>query len=231
MIAVAALVLAALVVPQQGTQQQQTEAQVRNQVQQSAAEIRRAALENARAQVEAARAQVEAQRAQIEARQNGGGVLVAPPPLPEAPSGAPRGIVVTRDGKTITIGDAGDGAAVAQAGGPGQVIFRPEIPQGAVILGVAFFIMLAFIAVGLPLARAWARRMDRQSSAPAPFPSDVTDRLERIEHAVESIAIEVERVSEGQRFTTKLLTERPEGAAAAAIPAVSRPDDYAGGGR
>ncbi len=33
-------------------------------------------------------------------------------------------------------------------------------------------------------------------------------RLERIEQAVEAIAIEVERVSEGQRFTTRLLTER-----------------------
>ena len=37
---------------------------------------------------------------------------------------------------------------------------------------------------------------------------DVTSRLERIEQAVDAIAIEVERISEGQRFTTKLLTER-----------------------
>ena len=33
-------------------------------------------------------------------------------------------------------------------------------------------------------------------------------RLERIEHAMDAIAIEVERISEGQRFTTKLLNER-----------------------
>jgi hypothetical protein len=33
-------------------------------------------------------------------------------------------------------------------------------------------------------------------------------RLERVEQAVESIAIEMERVSEGQRFVTKLLVER-----------------------
>jgi len=33
-------------------------------------------------------------------------------------------------------------------------------------------------------------------------------RLERIEQAVDAIAIEVERISEGQRFTTKLLSER-----------------------
>ena len=34
------------------------------------------------------------------------------------------------------------------------------------------------------------------------------DRLRRIEQAVESIAIEVERISEGQRFTTKLFSDR-----------------------
>jgi hypothetical protein len=36
----------------------------------------------------------------------------------------------------------------------------------------------------------------------------VAARLERIEHAVDSVALEVERIAEGQRFTTKLLSER-----------------------
>lgn len=37
----------------------------------------------------------------------------------------------------------------------------------------------------------------------------ITDaRFERLEQAVESIAIEMERVSEGQRFVTKLLIDR-----------------------
>ena len=36
---------------------------------------------------------------------------------------------------------------------------------------------------------------------------EVTDRLERMERALDSVAIEVERISEGQRFTTKLLSE------------------------
>ncbi|HEX6574722.1 MAG TPA: hypothetical protein VF042_07090 [Gemmatimonadaceae bacterium] len=34
------------------------------------------------------------------------------------------------------------------------------------------------------------------------------DRLARLESAVEAIAIEVERISEGQRFTTRLLSEQ-----------------------
>jgi hypothetical protein len=40
-------------------------------------------------------------------------------------------------------------------------------------------------------------------------PHDVTTRLERIEQAVDTIAIEVERISEGQRFVTKVLVQRP----------------------
>jgi hypothetical protein len=38
-------------------------------------------------------------------------------------------------------------------------------------------------------------------------------RLERIEQAVDTIAIEVERISEGQRFVTRLMAERPSAAA------------------
>jgi hypothetical protein len=38
--------------------------------------------------------------------------------------------------------------------------------------------------------------------------TDTDARIERIEHAVDAIAIEIERISEGQRFTTRLLNER-----------------------
>jgi hypothetical protein len=61
----------------------------------------------------------------------------------------------------------------------------------------------------LPISVAWARRIGRRVPTPAPIPSDVTTRLERIEQAVDSIAIEVERISEGQRFVTKIMVERP----------------------
>ena len=37
------------------------------------------------------------------------------------------------------------------------------------------------------------------------------DRLRRLEEAVDAIAIEVERISEAQRFQTKLLAQRVEG--------------------
>jgi len=45
--------------------------------------------------------------------------------------------------------------------------------------------------------------------------------MTRLEQAVESIALEVERISEGQRFTTKLLAERAQ---ADPMRAVSPPE-------
>jgi uncharacterized protein (DUF849 family) len=42
-------------------------------------------------------------------------------------------------------------------------------------------------------------------------------RLARVEQAVESIAIEVERISEGQRFVTKLLSD-PKTGRGAVVP-------------
>jgi hypothetical protein len=36
------------------------------------------------------------------------------------------------------------------------------------------------------------------------------ERLERVEQAVEAIAVEIERVSEGQRYVTKLLSARAQ---------------------
>lgn len=61
-------------------------------------------------------------------------------------------------------------------------------------------------AIGWPLARAYARRMEQGDMQRVPV--EVTSRLERMEQAIDSIAVEVERISEGQRFTTKLLSER-----------------------
>jgi hypothetical protein len=62
-----------------------------------------------------------------------------------------------------------------------------------------------------PLAIGFARMMlKRASSSPAPSTpllNDMSQRLERVEGAVDTIALEIERISEGQRFVTKLLSE------------------------
>jgi hypothetical protein len=79
------------------------------------------------------------------------------------------------------------------------------IPPQAVEMAYAFFITCAVIIIGLPLARAFARRMDRRGAAAAN--PDLTPRLDRMEQAIEAVAIEVERISEGQRFVTRLMAE------------------------
>jgi len=72
---------------------------------------------------------------------------------------------------------------------------------------IVLFISLAATAILVPVARAFARRMDRMPESPS-VPPELSAQIERMEHAIDSIAIEIERISEGQRFTTKLLAER-----------------------
>lgn len=76
------------------------------------------------------------------------------------------------------------------------------------LIPIVLFVCVAATAILTPVARAFARRLDRDPGPQQRLPIDVTDRLERMEQAIDSIAIEVERISEGQRFTTKLLSER-----------------------
>jgi hypothetical protein len=50
----------------------------------------------------------------------------------------------------------------------------------------------------------------RASVRPVRESPESSQRLERIEQAVDAIAIEVERISEAQRFQTRLMTEGPD---------------------
>ena len=76
-----------------------------------------------------------------------------------------------------------------------------------ILVPITLFVSMAVTAIGYPLARAYAKKVERGGDGPR-IPSDVSGRLERMEQAIDSIAVEVERISEGQRFTTKLLSER-----------------------
>jgi hypothetical protein len=84
------------------------------------------------------------------------------------------------------------------------------------IIRDATFIALAAIAgIGFPMARAYGRRVERgHAVGRASLPSreaNAEARLDRIERAVEAMALEVERMAEGQRFMTKLLAEPGRG--------------------
>lgn len=100
----------------------------------------------------------------------------------------------------------------------------PEIPIEAVAIVKSFFLTIAVIALGIPVIRALSRRfLERPPVAPL-VTGDIVTRLERIEQAVDAMSLEVERISENQRYVTKLLAEgRPAGQLAAGASAPARP--------
>jgi transposase len=104
---------------------------------------------------------------------------------------------------------AADAQVAATAAIPGAIVERPpEIRQGppeeVFVLGGIFM----FVAI-LPISIAYARRIWRRSSAAvAALPHDIVERFTQIDQAVESIAVEVERIGEGQRFITRVLSEQ-----------------------
>ena len=72
------------------------------------------------------------------------------------------------------------------------------------------------IFVLAPIALSISRFLWKRGSLPKQAPPSAADtqRLERMEQAIDSIAIEMERVSEGQRFVTRILSETRSGALA-----------------
>jgi hypothetical protein len=69
------------------------------------------------------------------------------------------------------------------------------------------FILFVLSPIALSMSRLIWKRGSRTATAPAASPES-GERLEQIQQSVDAIAIEVERVSEGQRFVTRLLAER-----------------------
>jgi hypothetical protein len=97
---------------------------------------------------------------------------------------------------------------------------RPE--PFLMFLGVAFF------PVSITLTTLWfsARRRAAKAEAivhelaiaPALRGERAGGSTEQLGQALDAIAVEVERISEGQRFTTRLLSERRDGVAGASTP-------------
>ena len=82
-----------------------------------------------------------------------------------------------------------------------------DIPPHVVEVISMFLFATVIIIVGLPIARAIGRWMDRRGT-PAPVNAELAAQITRIEQAVDTMAVEVERISEAQRFQAKLLSDR-----------------------
>ena len=100
--------------------------------------------------------------------------------------------------------------AVAKAASiPGAVVKEPPYvrngPDPDMVVGLP--ITLGFLLL-LPFAISHARRIwKKNATVIAPVPAEVQNRLEQLSQAVESVSIEVERIGEGQRFITKVLSD------------------------
>ena len=70
------------------------------------------------------------------------------------------------------------------------------------VIGVT--ISISMVAMAIAKMVSSRRRKELPESATA----RLEERLERMELAIDAMATEVERVAEGQRFTTKLLADR-----------------------
>jgi hypothetical protein len=86
-----------------------------------------------------------------------------------------------------------------------------------IIVPISGLLMILAIVLGLPLVRSYTKRMESKPRESLPSGELIT-RLDRIEQSIEAMATEVERIAEGQRFTTKLLSEVRTNAPAAIAP-------------
>ncbi|MEO8622102.1 MAG: hypothetical protein ABI625_13615 [bacterium] len=99
--------------------------------------------------------------------------------------------------------------SVAQAAAvPGAVVPPPREPRNGPPEEVFVLAGMFIVVVFFPLSIALARRIwKRGAAAVTAFPQELADRLNRLDQSMDSIAIEVERIGEGQRFVTRVMSE------------------------
>ena len=85
---------------------------------------------------------------------------------------------------------------------------------GISIVGIIFVVAPMVIGSVIMMMRRGLR------PPPPPVPKELAERLERMEHGIEAVALEVERIGEGQRFVTQLMSDRAQ---RAALPETVRP--------
>jgi hypothetical protein len=68
---------------------------------------------------------------------------------------------------------------------------------------------LVIMVLGFPVVRLITRWLEPRPVPPREL-TNINTRLERIESAVDAIAVEVERISEAQRFSARLQSEQQQ---------------------
>jgi len=138
----------------------------------------------------------------------------APPAPPTPPEAAIAGsdvpavgrTVIIRDGKTTVLDGAPNTDGISTSTG---FPFPSDIPPNVYMLAKTGIIGFSLMIIAFPVFGFLKALVNRRAASQPSLPSrDTTDRLQRIESAVEAMSLEVERISEGQRFVTRVLAER-----------------------
>lgn len=141
--------------------------------------------------------------------------------------------IATIDGRIASVEKAiadADASVARAAAVPGAVIPDPPEPRRNGPPEEFFiFLMIFTLVIGFPIAIAFARRLWKKGiTTVAAIPQDIYERFNRIDQAIDSVAVEVERIGEGQRYVTKLVNDRALGAGPAEpvdAPARSRAEE------
>lgn len=122
--------------------------------------------------------------------------------------------------KQIAAADLEVAKAAAQ---PGATTEPPRVPRPGPPDEVYFLTGMFMVIVFLPLSIAYARRIWRRGAAvTVKLTNELNERIGMMEKGLDAVAIEVERIGEGQRFVTQLIAENGQKAlgAGAAQPIV-----------
>jgi hypothetical protein len=138
-----------------------------------------------------------------------------------ADADADRVTTTTTEG-TTTYGPIprGGGRLIVQDDGDRTVFTTTQIPPQMMVLAhraqqTAFGLMglLALIVIVGPFARMWARRLEKRADMSAVGAAGVNaqllqQQLKELQQSVDAMSVEVERISESQRFQSRLLHEK-----------------------
>ena len=119
-----------------------------------------------------------------------------------------------------------DQSVAKAASVPGAVVEQPPEDHNGHPDGVFVVAAMFIVAVFFPLSIALARRIWKRGTSviATAFPAELAERLDRLDQSMDSIAIEVERIGEGQRFVTRVMSENGRALGAGA----AQPIDVAG---
>jgi hypothetical protein len=141
----------------------------------------------------------------------------AGPPAPPLPPGT---IVFTGDGsgQNVSVNVKGGNIVLTQGTSTATISLNNVVPRGLVQISWAVAASVMAVFIGWPIARAVARYLDRRGRAvraDSALEAQLQHRFDAMERNIDTVAVEMERLSEAQRFTSKLLEQRPDAVAVA----------------